>query len=153
MPDNPTIRIGPEVTAVFDTYPAEMADRLLILRQLILDTADAIGITDMEETLKWGEPSYVTKKGSTVRIAWKPAHPDQYSIFFKCTADLAPAFKARYPDTFTYGGNRSIDFAIHDKVPTDALTRCIAMALTYHLNKKLEPAARWEMVETMIGAS
>ncbi len=126
----------------------------MFLRQLILETAASIDIVgEIEETLKWGEPSYLTPKtktGSTIRIDWKEKYPDQYAIYFKCTANLIPAFKEKYPQKFRFDGNRSILFKLDDKVPIKELKNCIAMALTYHRNKKLEPDARWEMVQKAI---
>jgi hypothetical protein len=39
------------------------------LREIILQTAFEIEeLKEIEETLKWGEPSYLVKKGSTVRM-------------------------------------------------------------------------------------
>jgi hypothetical protein len=145
---------NPQVEAVLNTYPMEFKTRLLNLRQLILKTAAAIeSVGEIDETLKWGEPSYLTpksKSGSTIRIAWKKAKKDQYSIFFKCTADLIPAFKQRFPNKFRFGGNRSIDFRLDDKIPEKELKQCIALALTYHRNKNLKISDRWEMVEKFI---
>ena len=142
---------NPKVAAVFESYPTGIQAKLMVLRQLILDTAASIeAVGEIEETLKWGEPSYLTpktKSGSTIRIAWKESREEQYSMYFKCTADLVPAFREKYPREFRFGGNRSIDFHIDDKVPVKELKCCIALALTYHRNKKLEPSARWEMVE------
>jgi len=43
---------------VFNTYPNGIKKKLLLLRQLILDTAsETEGVGDLEETLKWGQPS------------------------------------------------------------------------------------------------
>ena len=112
-----------------------------------------MGVGPLTETLKWGEPSYITprsKSGSTIRIAWKAAAPEQYSIFFKCTANLVPAFKEKYATTFRYGGNRSIDFSLDEKIPVTELKCCIALALTYHRNKNRSSAARWEQVQKII---
>jgi hypothetical protein len=151
MVNNVNIQINEEVAAVFDSYPQPMKSKLLFLRQLIYETAVSLeAVGDIEETLKWGEPSYLTSKsksGSTVRIAWKESQKDQYSIFFKCTANLVPAFKEKFPHKFRFGGNRSIDFQLDDDIPVNELKQCIALALTYHLNKKLETPARWKMVE------
>jgi hypothetical protein len=151
MDKNVDFLINPEVAAVFDSYPQEIKTKLLFLRELIFDTAAKIeGVGDLEETLKWGEPSYLTpetKSGSTIRIAWKESQKDQYSIYFKCTANLVPAFREKFPQKFKFGGNRSIDFKINDEVPTKELKKCIALALTYHRNKKLETPARWKMIE------
>jgi hypothetical protein len=68
-------------------------------------------------------------------------------MYFKCTANLVVAFKERYAKEFRFGGNRSIVFNIDDEIPVRELKSCIALALTYHLNKKLESTDRWEMVE------
>jgi Domain of unknown function (DU1801) len=135
------LKLTPEVAAVFDSYPPEMKARLMYLRQLIFDTATSIdAVGEIEETLKCGEPSYLTpktKSGSTIRIAWKKSQKEQYSIFFKCTANLVPAFKEKYPKIFKFGGNRSIDFNIGEKVPEKELKKCVALALTYHINRIL----------------
>ena len=125
----------------------------MFLRQLIFDTAASIGdIGNLEETLRWGEPSYLTpesKSASTIRIDWKESKKDTYSIFFKCTANLVPAFREKFPDTFNFGGTRSIDFALNEKIPVKELKQCIALALTYHRNKKLSPQDRWKTVENI----
>ena len=83
-----------DALSVIDSYPEHVSDKLYILRQLILDSAEEIkSITKLEETLKWGEPSYLAKKGSTIRIDWKPKTPDQYAIYFKCTSKLVETFR------------------------------------------------------------
>jgi hypothetical protein len=106
---------------------------------LVYETAASIeAIGEIEETLKWGEPSYLTPISKTQK--------EQYSIFFKCTANLVPAFKEKFPQKFKFGGNRSIDFNLNDHVPVKELKQCIALALTYHRNKKLETSERWKMV-------
>lgn len=131
---------NPEVAAVFDNYPENMRKKLMFLRQLIFDTAAATdGVGELEETLKWGEPSYLTpktKSGSTVRIDWKKSNQGQYAMYFKCTTNLVETFKEKYPTQFKYGGNRSIIFNEDDEIPVQELKDCIALALTYHLRKK-----------------
>jgi uncharacterized protein DUF1801 len=140
-----------EVAAVFSSYPKTIRARLMFLRQLVFDTAaETQGVGELEETLKWGEPSYLTpqtRSGSTVRIDWKKNQAEQYAMYFKCTANLVVAFRERFPTTFRYGENRSIIFDINEDIPVEELKSCIALALTYHLNKKLETSARWAMVE------
>jgi hypothetical protein len=151
MDRNTEIPINSEVAVIFNSYPQKIKSKLMFLRQLILDTAASIeGIGEIEETLKWGEPSYLTtqsKTGSTIRIAWKESQKQKYSMFFKCTADLIPAFREKFPQKFKFGGNRSIDFNINDEVPVKEIKQGIALALTYHRHKNLETAARWKMVE------
>ncbi len=50
------------VARVFDRYPEPRRKKLIRLRQLVLDAAsETEGVETLEETLKWGEPSYLTK--------------------------------------------------------------------------------------------
>jgi hypothetical protein len=61
------------VRAAFESWPQPLRARLLALRRLIFDTAAATeDVGCVQETLKWGQPSYLTpetRSGSTVRIA------------------------------------------------------------------------------------
>jgi len=126
--------VDPRVKEKFDEYPAKVRKKIKYLRKLIIDTAkENEEVTQLEETLKWGEPSYLTKKGSTIRIDWKEKKsPDQYAMYFKCTSKLVSTFKEIYGDTFKYENTRAILFTFDDKVPTKELKDCIEMALTYH---------------------
>lgn len=129
-----------EIAAVFASYPDDARDKLLSLRQLILDTAATTeGVGVLEETLKWGQPSYLTsetKSGSTIRIDQTKAGNGQYAMYVHCQTDLIETFKDLYPRVFTYEGKRAVLFDAEDKVSSDALSHCIALALTYHLRKK-----------------
>ena len=129
---------NPKVKEVFNKYPKTVRKQMLHLRELILSAASEIdGLDKLEETLKWGEPSYLTKHGSTVRIDWKEKNPDQYAIYFKCTSKLVPAFKDIYKNKFEYEKNRAIVFKLKDKIPEAELKQCITLALTYHKIKLL----------------
>jgi len=80
------------VKSTFRTYPARARKKLMILRKLILETAAGLeGVGEIEETLKWGEPAYLTsrsKTGSTIRLAWKKALPAEYRMLFNCRTNL-----------------------------------------------------------------
>jgi hypothetical protein len=130
--------MSPSVRKVLEAYPPKIRTRLLHLRKLVLEVAsETDDVVQLEETLKWGEPSYVTKYGSTLRMDWKVKKPDQYAMYFKCTSRLVPTFKKLYGDVFTFEGDRAIIFKLDDEVPEVELKRCIAMALTYHKVKHL----------------
>jgi hypothetical protein len=130
----------PAVAAVFSGYPAPLRAKLLALRRLILDTAKATkAVGALEETLKWGQPSYLTtetKSGSTIRIDRIKSTADRYAVFFHCQTDLVETFRELYPTELSYGGNRSILLNAEDAVPEAALRHCVALALTYHLRKR-----------------
>jgi len=127
------INQDPKVKPKLNSYSPIIRNKILILRQLILDTASEIdSITEIEETLKWGEPSYIAKQGSTIRIDWKSKNPDQYAIYFKCTSKLVLTFREVYGDLFSYENHRAILFKLDDKIPTKELKVCISCALQYH---------------------
>ncbi len=131
---------NPEVAAAFDAYPPAFRKKLLALRKLILETAAATeGVGEIEETLKWGEPAYLTsetKSGSTIRIDWKARDPDRYAMYFHCQTSLVADFRERFGDRLRCEGNRSIVFEKDEALPTQVLATCIAAALTYHRAKK-----------------
>ena len=126
----------PAVARVFEAYPAPLRARLLALRELIFETAAATeGVGALDETLKWGEPAYLTtasKSGSTVRIDRKKASASQYAIYFNCRTGLVDTFRTLFPTGLRFEGNRAIVLDAGEPVPTDALAFCIAAALTYH---------------------
>jgi hypothetical protein len=128
------------VKTAFAAYPAPVKAKLLALRRLILNTAKATkGVGALEETLRWGQPSYLTPatgSGSTIRIDQVKPATDQYAVYFHCQTNLVETFRELYPTELRYGGNRSIILNADDEVPEAALRHCVALALTYHLNKR-----------------
>lgn len=128
----------PKVETVFSNYPKSVQKQMSHLRELVLSAAAEInGLEKLEETLKWGEPSYLAKHGSTVRMDWKTKTPEQYAIYFKCTSQLVPTFKIIYNNKFQFEDNRAIVFKLDDKIPESELRHCIRLALTYHKIKHL----------------
>ncbi|MBN9091404.1 MAG: DUF1801 domain-containing protein [Reyranella sp.] len=128
----------PAVAAVFAAYPAASRKRLLALRELVFDVAARTdGVGPLTETLKWGQPSYLTLEtgsGTTVRIDCLKTG-DRYAIYFHCQSGLVPTFRELYPDTFRFEGKRALTFEPGDRLPLRALRHCIALALTHHLRK------------------
>jgi len=128
-----SIKQNPQTKLKFESYPEYIQDKMNYLRDLILETASEIeSVKEIEETLKWGEPSYIVKKGSTIRMDWKPKAPNQYAMYFNCNTSLVETFKAVYGNLFKYEKNRAILFELNDKIPKHELKECIEMALKYH---------------------
>ena len=126
------------VAEAFNRYPADINQAMLTLRQLILNTAaETDGVTSLEETLKWGEPSYLTKGGSTIRIDWKQSSPNEYAMYFNCQSKLIDTFRELYSDVLSFEGNRAIVFKVGSELPVNELKHCISLALTYHKVKHL----------------
>ena len=127
-----------EVEEVFNTYPKHIYQKMMCLRQLVLDTASqSDGVGALEETLKWGEPSYLIKSGSTIRMDWKGSSPEKYALYFNCKTTLVDTFRELYSDALTFEGNRAIVFQRHEEVPIAAVMHCIFLSLTYHNRKHL----------------
>lgn len=127
------------VETVFEKYPAGVRRRLAALRKLIFDVAaHTEGVGRLTETLKWGQPSYLTEEtgsGSTVRID-RLREGDGCAVYFHCQSGLVENFRTLYPKTFRYEGKRAIVFGVGDRLPEAELRHCIALALTHHLRKK-----------------
>lgn len=127
-----------DVLNLINGYPQPVRDCLLSLRKLITDTARKTqGVGELEETLKWGQPSYLCKSGSTIRIDRLKAQADRYAMYFHCQTKLIDTFKEIYGHELVFDGNRAIIFNTSATVPKKAITHCIALALTYHKVKHL----------------
>lgn len=129
-----------DVEAVFARYPQATRERLLALRALIFETAEQTdGVGALEETLKWGQPSYLTgqsKSGSTIRIDQVKAGAGKYAAYFHCQSGLVPLFQEHYGDALVFEGKRAIIFDQDEPLPEEAVRHCFALALTLHLRKK-----------------
>lgn len=129
----------PRVASLFKAYPPAVRARLMALRDLVLDTAArTAGVGRLTETLKWGQPSYLTEEtgsGTTVRIDRLKAGGG-YAVYFHCQSGLIRQFRELYPDTFRFDGQRAIVFGAGDRVPARELRHCLALALTHHSRKK-----------------
>ena len=125
------------VAQKFSSYPEDIAAKLFSLRELIIKASRDCGISNLEETLKWGEPAYLSKQGSTIRIDWKPKSPEIIWVFFNCKTTLIETFKELYLHELTFDGNRGIALNRREALPKAVLLGCFAMALRYHKLKAL----------------
>ena len=126
------------VAARFQSYPPAARKQLMLLRQLIFDVAtEDEEIGTVEETLKWGEPSYISKPGSTLRIDWKERDPERLAMYFNCQTQLVKTFRQLFGKQLTFDGNRAILLPIEGDLPVSSLRQCITFTLTYHRRKHL----------------
>jgi hypothetical protein len=127
------LKTSPEFKDKLLSYPDFVRAKVEFLREIVHKTAQEIPeITDLEESLKWGEPSFLTKTGSTLRMDWKKKTPNQYQMYFKCTSRLVETFKMIFGDLFTYEKNRAIIFQLDQEIPVTELKKCIKASLLYH---------------------
>ncbi|MCT7360742.1 DUF1801 domain-containing protein [Thalassolituus pacificus] len=121
----------------FENYPDAVRNKLEVLRNLILKTAGHLQLGAIEESLKWGEPSYHVKTGSPIRIDWKPDTPHNCYVFFNCNTKLVDTFRVLYGDVLAFQGNRTIVLNLSAALPEPVLRHCIELALTYKKRKHL----------------
>ncbi len=132
------IVIDPNVEKVFDDYPDFVREKMINLRNLVIDTArETAEIKELEVTLKWGEPSFITKEGSTLRMDWKAKTPNQYAMYFQCTSKLVETFRLVYDQELFFEGKRAIVFPLDRELPERQVKACIKVCLTYHKVKHL----------------
>ncbi|ERM60854.1 DUF1801 domain-containing protein [Vibrio cyclitrophicus] len=121
----------------FDEYPVDVRGRLEELRSLIFELSSDLGLGDVEESLKWGEPSYSVKTGSPIRIDWKLKSPNNYFLFFNCQTKLVDTFRELHDGTLAFQGNRSIILNLTEPLPKAPIKQCLELALTYQQRKHL----------------
>jgi uncharacterized protein DUF1801 len=130
----------PEVAAAFAEFPEPVRRRLLDVRSLIFATAaQTDGVGPLTETLKWGEPAYLTEataSGSTVRLGWSRSSETNCAVLFNCRTTLVETFRAQFGDAFGFEKNRAILLATTGTLPLAALSACLAAALTYHRRRQ-----------------
>jgi len=128
-----------EVEKTFNSYSSKIKKQLLSIRELIFEIADETNeIGNIEETLKWENPSYLThkpKSGTTIRLSNMRSNDNRYAISVHCQTTLVAEFKEKYPE-LTYEGNRSIILNLNEKTPSHEIKEFIFLALTYHYRKK-----------------
>lgn len=126
------------VASCFAGHTPAVRSAMLVLRELIFDVAaQNPDIGRLTETLRWGQPSYLTEQtrsGSTVRIG--VASETMVALYFICTTGLVDEFREYYGDELDFSRNRAIILDAGDPLPTEALGHCVGLALTYHLRRK-----------------
>ena len=131
-----TQAIPKNVEAAFATISEPERGHLLALRAHILKTA--VGLDDVgtvEEVLRWGQPSYIAKRGTALRLA--AVKGGGYGIYTHCQSGVIARFAASTPrsDQFEIEGNRAVRFERDTPPDLDALHSLIVHALRYKDDK------------------
>ena len=128
-----------EVGRAFDVLPAPIGKRLLQVRALIFATTAAHDdVGRLTETLKWGEPAYLTGEtgsGSTIRLG-RLKDSERAAILFNCRTTLVDNSRERFPDQFEYRQTRALLLDVSGRLPKQPLSVCLTLALTYHLDRR-----------------
>lgn len=127
------------VAEALSRYPEQVRARLLEIREIIFAVAaETEGAGPLTETLKWGEPAYLTeasKSGTTIRLGTVKSAPEHCAVLFNCKTTLVETFRTHFPGDFAFEGNRALLIPIARALPRQPLKLCLRAALTYHRRK------------------
>jgi hypothetical protein len=132
------MRTFPDLTVeqVFESWPEPHRSLLLEARNLVLEVASGDPrIGPLSETLKWGQPSYITEAtgaGTAVRLGRIGEHHS--ALFVHCQTTLVHTYRQHFPE-LTYSGSRAIVLNPEEPLPSTPLAMCIELALTYKLRR------------------
>jgi hypothetical protein len=138
LENNMNIKTDKEFTEKMNSYPENIQEKMQNLRKLVHESAEELDSKfTLNESLKWNEPSYISKDGSTLRMDWKTKNPNQYAMYFQCSTRLVETFRIVYKNIFKFEGNRAILFDLDEKILESELNDCIKATVNYHKVKKL----------------
>ncbi len=129
-----------KVEQAFDLDDAEARRGLLVLRALIFDVAAELpAVGRIEETLRWGQPSYITpesKSGSMLRLGVPKGA--RFGVFVHCQSQLIPEYLTTFPAWDRVEGTRAVLFDRPSEIEPLRHGWLIKRALTYHIRKPLD---------------
>ncbi|WP_343562884.1 DUF1801 domain-containing protein [Kiloniella sp. b19] len=125
----------PAMEELFSSYPGEERRGLLFLRRLIFElAAENPKIGPIRETVKWGQPAYLTEKsksGTTIRLGLPKT--GGFALYTHCQTTVMSEFQELFPEDFNFEGNRAVHFSVEERLPEDKIRLLIKRALSYHL--------------------
>ncbi|KAB7614359.1 DUF1801 domain-containing protein [Amylibacter sp. SFDW26] len=123
---------NPMVQAAYDKLPAASQKGALMLRDLIYQTAHELPETPpLTECLRWGQPSYITPKGSTLRIGVPKS--GAFALYAHCQSTIISQFALTFGNEYKFDGNRAVIFDGIDEIDAKQLKLLIKHALTYKM--------------------
>ncbi|MEL7470331.1 MAG: DUF1801 domain-containing protein [Pseudomonadota bacterium] len=130
--------LPPQIAEVVGSYPSQAQQDFDAIRAMIHQEAERLDAAPLNETLKWGEPAFLTdakRTGTTIRLAWKRKLPDVLGLYVHCRTALVDAWRDRFPE-LGFDGNRALLMPLEDDLPVEALRQCIFDALTYRRGRR-----------------
>ena len=123
-----------EIQTAYDAFPPAVKSGTMALRTLIYETAKGIsGLAAPTECLRWGQPSYITPIGSTLRIGIPKS--GGFALYAHCQSTIISQFAQGFGADFQIEGNRAVLFQSKDDIQPEKLRLMIEHALTYKRKK------------------
>lgn len=119
------------VRSAFEVAPDAVRPGFWHLRERILHCAEQSGI-DVQETLKWGQPAYLSPGGTTLRIG--APKTGGFAIYAHCGTSIIADFKSIVPEARIIP-KRAVLFSTLEEAASLPLELMISAALEYHLTR------------------
>ncbi len=120
----------PAVLLAYDAFPPDARKGAEALRALIYEVAASLpDCPEPTECLRWGQPSYVTPKGTALRIGIPKE--GGFGLYAHCQTTVISDFAQTSGQAFTIQGNRGVLFRSPADIKPDLLRQMIAHALMY----------------------
>ncbi|MGJ8610082.1 MAG: DUF1801 domain-containing protein [Octadecabacter sp.] len=126
--------LSPAADAAYADIPQPARDILMALRALIFEVAATLPVGRVEETTKWGQPSYATpdtKSATPIRLGITKS--GDVAVFTHCQTTVMGDFRALAPPDMRFDGNRAVLLPADQPPSLDEIAPLIRAALTYHL--------------------
>lgn len=134
----------PEIQAAFDKFSPDERKKLLVVRRLIFECAAAIGANPVAESLRWGQPSYLVKNGSSLRLGI--GKTGQAAIFAHCQSSIISNFATVFGADFQLDGTRAVYL---DQVEQGVLEK-LRFLILHGLQYKRTPEARLTVTQMTV---
>lgn len=124
-----------KIRAAFSEFDPVIEETLLAARRLILSTAgDLDAVSSIEESLKWGQPSYasVPKTGTPIRLGVSKS--GAATMFVHCQTTLVSDLEADNAHGLKTIDNRAVVLPSGDFADHPGVLSFVRSALTYHLS-------------------
>ncbi len=131
MPKHASENPNRRVIEVFESAPEPERTGLLRLRDRIFELAEHDGLA-VEETLKWGQPSYRAPEGSPLRLG-RPK-TGGFAIYAHCATTLIADYAALVPGA-RIEGNRAVHFKDVEELEEQPIDLLIRAAFAYHAKR------------------
>lgn len=135
-----TPELPAEIAAVLAGHPPAVQARLLEVRALVFAVAgETEGVGPLSETLKWGEPAYLTAasgSGTTIRLGVSKTAPRAAAVFVNCRTRLVDGYREQFGDVFEFEGTRALIVRADGPMPEVPLRICLRAALLYHRRQR-----------------
>ena len=131
--------LPPSLTNVFESWSPSAQKTAQLCRDLFVDAAVRLDTGPLEESLKWGQPAWRPRRprtGSTLRMGWDAAAPDELALFVDCKTDLAARMREVYPALTSNDGRRRIGVSLSTPLPEQAIAHLAEMTFSYHRAKR-----------------